>query len=399
MKMIPEKAVMSTLSEICSKKARLVIGINSGTSMNSMDLAAVRIVSGGLSAKIRLAEYKEISFPRGLREHVLAVGQKGNAKEITQLNFLLGKVFADAIGKFMKDADIAPSGVDLIGSHGQTICHHPHKEKLFGHRIHSSMQVGEPSVIANQTGIITVGDFRAADIAAGGSGAPLVPYFDHMVFRSKNKNRGILNIGGIANLTILKKDAAIESVVAWDTGPGNMIMDWFVQKYFHRPCDKNGILARSGKISETAVNRLMAHEYLTHRIPKSTGREMFGEIYCENLVRKFQMSKRDWIATVTEFTARSIYDQYRRFIRPHVVLDEVIVSGGGAKNLFLMERLSLYFRNVKVFLSCDFGIPVEAKEAMLFALLANEAVLGRPANLPQVTGAKKKVVLGKICLP
>ncbi len=386
------------LLKITGQKERRILGINSGTSMDSIDLALVRVAGAGLSVKMKLEYYDEMEFPDGLKKHVFSVSNAGNARLISQLNFLLGKVFSDAVNAFIRKHRIHRKTIDLIGSHGQTVYHHPENESLFGQRVNSSLQLGDPSVIALETGILSVGDFRCADIAAGGTGAPLVPYFDYICFHHKKLNRGILNIGGIANITVLKKNTAVNSVLAFDTGPGNMMIDYFVQKYFGKAFDKDGAIAHSGKIHEALLNELLAHAYFKRPLPKSTGREVFGENYCREISNKFQLPKESWVATAAEFTARSIAGQYARFIKPHAVLDELIVSGGGAENSHLLERLRFHFKNIRVRLSSEFGIPAQAKEAMLFALLANETIMGNPSNIPNATGAKKKAILGKICL-
>ena len=391
---------MTLLQKLSQKSERLVIGINSGTSMDSIDIALVRITSCGHSAKLQLQLHNHFLFPEGLKEHVLSGIDSGGMKEISQLSVLLGRIFANTVNQFIQLLGLSAENIDLIGSHGQTVFHHPHIESLFRYHVRSTLQLGDPSVIAQETGILTVGDFRSADVAAGGSGAPLTPYLDHIVFRSETMNRGILNIGGISNFTILKKNGALDEIAAFDTGPGNMMIDYVAQKFFDVPCDKDGAIARSARISEELLDELMRHAYLLQALPKSTGREEFGQNYCQHLIAHYpHVSPEELIATFTEFTARSIYDQYQRFAEPEAPWDELIVSGGGVRNLFLMERLKFHFKNVPVKLSSDFNIPTDAKEAILFALLANEAVCGVPANIPHVTGAKKKAILGKICLP
>lgn len=391
---------MPSFDEIRQKKERLVIGINSGTSMDSMDMALVRIHDSGLSSRLELQTYHHFLFPDGLKEYVLTIIDKGSVKELSQLNVLLGRIFAYTINQFLDLLGLSSKDIDLIGSHGQTVYHHPSVERLFRYHIHSTLQIGDPSVLAQETGILTVGDFRSADIAAGGSGAPLTPYLDYIVFRNETKNRGILNIGGIANFTVLPKNAALENITAFDSGPGNMMIDFAVQKFFGNPCDKDGAIARTANVHEALLAELMRHPYLGLTPPKSTGREMFGQKYCEHLLAQFaHLKPEDLVATFTEFTARSIFDQYTRFVEEKSPWNELIISGGGARNIFLMERLKFYFKDTKISLTSEFGIPTDAKEAMLFALLGNEAVSGIPANVPQVTGARKKAVLGKICLP
>ncbi len=389
---------MHPLEKLSQKSERLVIGLNSGTSMDSMDIGLVLIEGSGPSAKLQLKLHNHFLFPEGFKEHVLKITEKGDVKDLSQLHVLVGRIFARTVNQFIQLLGLSPDDIDAIGSHGQTICHHPQVENLFRYHVHSTLQIGDPSVIAQETGILTVGDFRAADVAAGGSGAPLTPYLDHILFRSDSKNRGVLNIGGIANFTILEKNGPMETITAFDTGPGNMMIDYAAQKFFDAPCDKDGEIARSSSVHEELLEELMRHPYLMQALPKSTGREVFGPHYCQHLFAHYpRLAPEEWIAAFTEFTARSIYDQYRRFAK--APWDELIVSGGGARNVFLMERLRFHFKEADVKLSSDFNIPTDAKEAILFALLANEAVCGVPANMPHVTGAQKKAVLGKICLP
>lgn len=391
---------MRLLEKFSQKSERLVIGLNSGTSMDSMDVALVRIEGSGLSAKPHLQMYNHFLFPDGLKDHVLSSVDKGSLQDISQFHVLLGRIFANTVNQFLELLGIKAGEIDLIGSHGQTVFHHPNSERLFRYNIHSTLQIGDPSVIAQETGILTVGDFRSADVAAGGSGAPLTPYLDYIVFRSDTKNRGILNIGGVANFSVLNKNGNLDDIVAFDTGPGNMMIDYIVQKFFALPYDKDGEVARASQVCDELLEELMYHPYLFQSLPKTTGREIFGQHYCQHLIAHYpRVSPEEFIATFTEFTAQSIFDQYVRFAQPESRWDELIVSGGGARNQFLMERLKFHFKNVDVKSSSDYNIPTDAKEAILFALLANEAICGNPANIPHVTGANKKAVLGKICLP
>lgn len=380
-----------------TKNSRLIIGVNSGTSMDALDVALVQINGTGVSVGMQLEKFESFPFPDGWKTYLLNLMHQSSTSRLSQANVLIGKFFADGINRFIETHRIDRASVTAIGSHGQTIFHHPENEMLFNRAIHSTLQLGDPSVIAQETGILTVGDFRMADIAAGGSGAPLVPYFDHAAFRDAKLNRGILNIGGIANITILKANGSLDGVMAFDTGPGNMLIDDAVQKFFNKPFDENGNIARSGKICEEILNAILRHEYFILTPPKSTGRETFGQKFAEEIFKKFSnIAPADMITTLTEVTARSIFDQVEIF--PKQDLDELIVSGGGIKNTYLMERLKFYFTKTSIHSSAEFGIPAEAKEAMLFALLANECLMGTPANVPTVTGAIKRIVLGKICL-
>jgi anhydro-N-acetylmuramic acid kinase len=269
---------------------------------------------------------------------------------------------------------------------------------MFGRTIRATLQIGDPSAIAALTGITTVGDFRVADMAVGGQGAPLVPYFDWLVFRSKKMNRLLLNIGGIANITVLPRGCRVEEVAAFDTGPGNMVVDSLMHEFYGKAYDRNGRIASSGAVSLELFDRLVRHPYLRRRPPKSTGREEFGGEYMRDVLRSGKnYDREDVIATVSQFTAYAVHDGYRRFVEKKMEADEVIVSGGGARNRFFLEELQRYFSRARVRRVDEFGVSADAKEAVCFAILANEAVAGNAANIPAVTGARRRVVLGKIC--
>lgn len=373
-----------------------MMGVNSGTSMDALDVALVRVYGTGVLVRMQLEKFESFPFPDGWKTYLLGLMHQGSVTQLSQANILIGKIFADGINRFIEKHAIDRATITAIGSHGQTIFHHPENETLFNRAIHSTLQLGDPSVIAQETEILTVGDFRMADIAAGGIGAPLVPYFDHAVFQNAKFNRGILNIGGIANMTLLKANGSLDDVVAFDTGPGNMLIDHAAQIFFNKSFDEDGNTARSGKISEEILNAVLQDEYFNLMPPKSTGRERFGQVFAEKVFKRFpETAPADMLATLTEVTARSVFDQIGKFSKQD--LDELIISGGGVKNKFLMERLKFYFKTTSIHSSAEFGIPAEAKEAMLFALLANECLMGTPANVPSVTGARKSVVLGKIC--
>jgi anhydro-N-acetylmuramic acid kinase len=283
--------------------------------------------------------------------------------------------------------------VDFIGSHGQTVCHLPEEQ--------ATLQIGEPAVIAERTGILTVADFRPRDLAAGGCGAPLVPYVDFLLFRHPKLSRGLLNIGGIANLTIVPAGAGAREVQASDTGPGNMILDALARHYRLGSCDAGGRTAARGKASLPLLSHLMRNEFIRRRPPKSTGRETFGTPFVNDLLaraKKLSLSKEDVLATATALTAHAVYDNYRRFLS-RMPLDELIVSGGGTKNRTLMDWLRVLFAPIPLAAIDAYGIPSQAKEALAFAVLANETLSGNPSNLPQVTGARSFRALGQVVFP
>lgn len=392
---------MSLLSRLQRKTTRLVVGLMSGTSVDGIDAALVRVSGKGPSMRLRLVSYVAYPYPKGFREFVLnnSLPGQGSVDTISQLNILHAHFFADAVKRLARKNRLSLSRIDLIGSHGQTIHHIPQPRKMFGKNIRSTLQIGDPATIAKLTGIPTVGDFRTGDMAVGGGGAPLVPYLDFILFRSSTKNRLLLNLGGIANVSVLPKNSGPDEVMAFDTGPANMLIDALMMKYFRRAYDDRGRVAKSGRVIDDLLDWMMTHPFLSLRPPKSTGREVFGDTYVRQIMRRARRNKpRDIIATVTEFTASSVFDQYERFIRKRCQADELIVSGGGVHNRAMMESLVRHFHTIPVNLAEEYGISSDAKEAMLIALLASETINEQPANMPGVTGARRSVILGKICL-
>lgn len=395
---------MTRLENLIRKKERLVVGLMSGTSVDSVDAVLVKIRGSGLSTRFRQIAFYSHRYPKGFRKVVLHNSLPGNGSvdDISTLNILVANFFADAVKAVVKKASIPLDKIDLIGSHGQTIHHLPQSRNLFGKNIRSTLQIGDPSTIAKLTGIITVGDFRTGDMALGGQGAPLVPYFDFLAFRSSKQNRALLNIGGIANITLLKKNCSVNDVVAFDTGPGNMVIDALMKKFYRKEFDRNGETARSGKILPDLLSLLAQHLYFKKLLPKSTGREMFGAMFVKKILSQTKRKrKEDIIATVTEFTALTIYEQFNRFLLRRLNgdrLDELIISGGGSKNMVIVDTLNKYFLPAVVRLSDELGISSHAKESLCFAVLANEAVSGNPSNMPSVTGARHGTILGKICV-
>jgi anhydro-N-acetylmuramic acid kinase len=332
------------------------------------------------------------AYPSAVRKKVLEIGEQKTctAGDISALNFLLGKLFAEAVVKLCKKKKISLKTIDIIGSHGQTIYHNPKG------KVPSTLQIGEPSIIAHRTGITTVADFRPMDVAAGGQGAPLVPFADHILFSHRTKNRVLQNIGGIANLTFLPAGGQIGDIIAFDTGPGNMIIDQLVCRTTGGKLtfDKGGKIAAASNVNQKILNAMLKHPYLRRQPPKTTGREMFGEIFCDKF-RSQTIANEDMIATATAFTAVSIADAYSKFLpcRP----DEIILCGGGAKNKTLVRMLGQYAQS-KIFTTNDFGINSDAREAISFAILAWATIKGIKNNVPNATGAKTAEILGKIVL-
>lgn len=384
------------------RKSFLAAGLMSGTSADGIDAVLVRITPGAGAPRLRLLEFRTFPWPPGFRSFLLRNSDPETARldEISALNILLAELFSGAVIRLARMAGIAPGRIDVIGSHGQTIGHYPRTRKLFGIPVRSTLQIGHPGLIAKRTGVTTVGDFRVGDIALGGSGAPLVPLYDYLMHRSTSLNRALLNIGGISNITVLPRAAVPGDVIAFDTGPGNMAIDSLARRFYRRAFDRDGAIASRGSILPLLLRRLSAHPYLRIAPPKSTGRETFGEHFARKAVAMAPRSRReDLVATVTEFTALSVYLGYLLHIRKKVRIDELRVSGGGAENPVLMEALRRYFAPVPVLKTGEEGIPAGAREAVCFALLGLRTLLGEHGNLPSATGAARPGILGVICPP
>jgi len=376
---------------------RRVAGLMSGTSADGVDVAITDIGPRG----VEVVAFGTVAYPASLRRRIFRLFDPGTARidDLCHLNFVLGEVFAGALLRVCGKSAISSASLDLIGSHGQTVQHIPEGRRWGKRVVRSTLQIGEPCVIAERTGITTVADFRPRDVAAAGEGAPLVPYVDYLLFADKHKSRAVQNIGGIANVTYLPAGGGLGDVVAFDTGPGNMMIDRVAQRVTRGKSryDAGGRRAARGTASEALLAELARHPYLGRRPPKSTGRETFGVRFADDVferAREKGFAPRDILATLTAFTARSIADAYRRYL-PGVV-DEVILCGGGARNRTLVKRLQTLVAPAKVLPTDDLGIDADAKEAVSFAVLAYETMRGRPGNVPAATGASRPVVLGKI---
>jgi len=386
------------------KKTKYIIGLMSGTSVDGVDVALTKIANSGVKTKVKQLGFLTYPYPAQMKNLILrnAEMNEGNVTDICKLNFLIARVYVDAIKKLCSKIKFPLNKIDLIGSHGQTIQHLPKKEKLFGYDTRSTLQIGDPSVIAKLTGILTIGDFRVGDIALGGEGAPLVPYFDYVLFHSNKKDRALLNIGGISNITILSKKGTVDNVIAFDTGPGNMLIDYLIKKFFDQDYDRDGKIAKSGQINSDLFNFIkQTDRFIESKPPKSTGREYYGQKFLAALIKKFRnIPHEDMIRTVTRISAYGVYRNYEKYISKEIRIEELIISGGGARNLQLVEDLKDYFgKSVEVKNIEELGISSDAKEAICFAVLANETISGNETNIPRVTGAKRKTILGKICLP
>ena len=399
-------AILSAKASRLSRKkpAKLIIGLMSGTSTDGIDAILLRVNGNGLSTTFTQIGFSTFPFRPSLKKRLLEVQDllSVSLEEISRLHFIMGEVFASAALKLCAQCSISPGKIDIIGSHGHTVAHFPASKKIAGYSSGATMQIGDPSVIAQRTSIITVGDFRAADIAAGGEGAPLVPYFDYLTLRSSKESRGLLNIGGIANLTVIPGACTPDDVYAFDTGPGNMVIDHLMQILFKKRMDKNGRTAAGGKISKPLLRWLKAHPFLKKTPPRSTGREEFGPAFGNRIMKKnevLKLSPHDILSTVSSFTAEAVALSYRKFVDSKTPLRRIITAGGGLHNAFIMDELSRLLPGIKIESIAGYGITPDAKEAVAFAILANETIHGHPSNLRNATGARENVVLGKICLP
>ncbi len=385
-------------------KAMRVLGMMSGTSADGIDVALARISGKPPRLSARFEFHHHTPFREHIREAILRVANGGasTAADIGELNFVLGEEFARAAIEACKKWRVKLDEVSLIGSHGQTVFHLGSSARFQGKvRSPSTLQIGDISVIAERTGVPTVGDFRPADMAAGGQGAPLVPFLDYLLYRDAQRGRVSLNIGGIANVTVIPARARAEDVFAFDTGPGNMIVDALVERITRGKAtyDRDARIALSGRTIQELLARLMREPYLRKKPPKSTGRELFGQAYARELIawgNRFHAGPADLVRTATMFTPLSIADAFQRLVLPRAEVHELIVTGGGAKNPLIMAQLAASLPGIAILPASRFGVPGEAKEAFAFALLAYETYHGRPNNLPSATGAKHPAVLGKL---
>ena len=395
----------------------IVAGVMSGTSADGINVALVKFSSAAasppLSARGRgrprhtfhtLLAHEEYSFRAPVRRLILELmnAELARVADLARLNFLLGELYAEAV---IKTARKHRAKVDLIGCHGQTLYHQGTAERFLGRKLAVTWQTGEGAVIAARVGVPVVTDFRPADMAAGGKGAPLVPFLDYLFYRAQGRSgadRIAQNIGGIANLTAIPAGASLGQVLAFDTGPGNMVIDAVMDELLGRRYDRNGKVAASGKALDRVLAQLMRAPFFRQKPPRTAGREEFGREYVARFLQLCDgASKPDVVATATALTARSIADAVERFVIPRFGarrVRQMIVSGGGAKNptLMAMLRRELEALRIGLHFSDEFGLPAEAKEAVAFALLAHETWHRRPSNVPSATGAKRPAILGKI---
>ena len=372
------------------KKYKTIISLMSGTSIDSIDACLVRIYD---DLKFEVLGNHSLDYDTEIRNKLLSLANnKGDIKDVCFMNFVIGELFAKAVNELIKKIGIKKEEVDFISSHGQTICHIPDKQKIGEVTSASTLQIGDISVIAHKTGIMTIGDYRPKDMAANGQGAPLVPFADKILFGT-DKNRLIQNVGGISNVTVLSKDC---DIFAFDNGPGNMLIDYFMKKLFNRSFDKNGEAASKGKIDERWLCELLKEPYYNITPPKSTGRELFNDEYAERIYLTAPKNKYDILSTITALTAKVISDSYNKFILPKTEIDEIVLGGGGAYNKTLIKYIQNYLPEIPVKTHEDFGIPNKLKEAIAFAYLGYFTLNKQPNNVPACTGASMPVVMGKI---
>jgi anhydro-N-acetylmuramic acid kinase len=406
----------------------IVAGVMSGTSADGIDVALVRLENSTPKAprgtrpdrrrenpphpSFELLGHAAFPYPASVRDSVLKSmnAQCASVADLARLNFLLAELFADAVVTAQKKLRLK---ADLVGCHGQTIYHQGEAAPFLGRKLAVTWQIGEGAVLAVRLGVPVVSDFRPADMAAGGKGAPLVPYLDYLLYRDNGAGRIALNIGGIANVTAIPVRATPDDVIAFDTGPGNMVIDAMTQKLFGKPYDRNGRIAAAGRVLDGPVSHFLRLSFFRRKPPKTAGREEFGREFAERFWREAtttsrearghapRVEKADVIRTATVLTARSISDAVRRYVLPRGSFSELIASGGGAKNPTLMASLAKEAGPLGLRLRSadEFGIPSDAKEAVAFAVLAFETWNRRPSNVPAATGARQPAVLGKVSYP
>lgn len=394
----------------------IVAGIMSGTSADGIEVALVRIsgASGGSGRKRRqspgqslgragtrlhLLAHASYPYPKAVRRAVLSSmnASKTSVADLARLNFLLGELYADAVLATQRKFRLR---AELVGCHGQTLFHQGDPQPYLGRRVAVTWQTGEGAILAARVGVPVISDFRPADMAAGGKGAPLVPFLDYLLYRDARIGRIVQNIGGIANLSAIPAGAAAQRVIAFDTGPGNMVIDAVTERLFHMPFDQDGRIAASGRAHDNVIARILRQAFFRKAPPKTAGREEFGRAFVQDFFRLCgRIAKQDVVATATALTARSIRAAVEDFVlRKDKTYGEIVVSGGGAKNSTLLAMLANELKplDLSLRLSDEFGLPAAAKEAAAFALLAYETWNRRPSNVPSATGAKHPAILGKI---
>lgn len=388
---------------LINKLSRLVIGFMSGTSADGIDAVLAEIHGHGTAARVKQRDFVFMPFEPEVRAEILrlAGGGAAAAADFCRMNFLLGELYCDAGRELCRHAGVRTEDIDLIGNHGQTFWHIPLEEKYLGHKLHGTLQLGEDAMLAEAFSCPVVGDFRVRDMAAGGLGAPLVPYTEFLLYRSETECVALQNIGGIGNISFLPAGCGLNDILAFDTGPGNMVMDAVTARMTDGTAayDAGGALAAHGHVNEKLLRRMMADPYIAQRPPKTTGRERYGADYVASIcayAKSESIPLLDVLATATRFTAECIAAAVRGFA-PELPA-RLIVGGGGAMNETLMRHIRQLLPACRVMTNEELGFDGNAKEALAFAILANEAIFAHANNVPSVTGARHPVVMGKISL-
>lgn len=375
---------------------KIAIGIMSGTSLDGIDVVLTEIEGLDENTKVKVLAFRTYAYEPSLKTKIIQALslETSNAKLLSSLNVELAQAYGACVFALCKAQNISLESIDFIAMHGQTIYHIDGEASGF---VPSSLQLGDGSYLATITQSTVVSNFRNADIALGGRGAPLVPFADYVLFRDLSKDRLLQNIGGISNLCYIPANATIDDVIAFDNGPGNMMIDRAMQLLFDKPFDKDGEIAAKGQVIETLFDEILAHPFFQQSPPKSTGREVFGDQYTDALLKRYQQAKpEDIITTLTHVTAHGITDAYQRFLPQRHPTEEIILSGGGAHNKTLVSLIKHYAGCDRLYTTLDFGIDGDALEALAFVILGHQTLAGRPANVPNATGAKSQVVLGSI---
>jgi len=375
----------------------IVAGVMSGTSADGIDVALVRLMGRGFRTRLELLAHKAFPYPAPVRRKVLAAmnAKSASVADLARLNFLLAELYSDAILATQRSARLK---CELVGCHGQTLYHQGDAQLFLGRKLAVTWQTGEGSLIAERIGVPVVSDFRPADMVAGGKGAPLVPFLDYVLYRHRRRGRIVQNIGGIGNLTAIPARAKPEQVVAFDTGPGNMVIDALAERLLGRRYDMDGKVAAKGEPIERVIHQVLASPFFWQKPPRTAGREQFGDDFVTWFQRRCgKASKEDMLATATALTARTIATSVEMVMKRGKYRD-YLVSGGGAKNPTLMRMIEEQLAPMKLRVQTteDLGLPVDAKEAVAFALLAYQTWRRQPGNIPSATGAKRPAILGKV---
>ncbi len=372
------------------------VGLMSGTSLDGIDAVLCEINGCKNETKVNMLAFNTYDLPEEIKHKIKKACDpvQSSTDLICSLNFELGYLFSKSVKLICNEANFPLSKLDFVASHGQTIYHQPVSDET---HVSSTLQIGEAAVIAYECGVDVISNFRVMDMAAKGEGAPLVPYSEQVLYQKENECIALQNIGGIGNVSVLPPIHSDLPLIAFDTGPGNMMIDEAMLQLYNLPYDSQGEIASVGTINEVMLEELMSHPYMDQDIPKTTGREMFGQSFTLDLLKRYTtLSKEDIIATITMFTAKSIAKNYKQFLLPTYPIQKVIVGGGGAYNKTLMKFIQEELPNIKVMTQEDLGFSSAAKEAIAFVVMGNETLHRNPSNVPSATGAKEPVILGNL---